>query len=308
MNKTFLYAMAFIVITITSCASDDETMQTTKRRPLTISVVELPMSVDGEDNNTRTAVITTSSLNSFVMDYQYNGTNHGNMTATLDVNGKWGCDNYWPDIDDVVYWYAHTDGTFQNESTPYLSYTVDENSSFQKDLLVATNYGTYSDKNGKLSFTFDHACTAVRIYMKKAKNISDYTLQVSEVQLCNIKKSGNYMLGSKSWSSVTTDANFTLYSGSVKTLGSDSYEALDDSDSPYIFLIPQSLTAWNVSSNTGGAYVKISCVITNVSNTVYSGVAYIPLATTLMQGYCHDVKINIGKNSLLASDGTKIIQ
>ncbi len=89
-------------------------------------------------------------------------------------------------------------------------------------------------------------------------------------------------------------------------------EALDASDAPYLFMILQTLTAWNtttaINEATTQTYIQITCTITKDASNVYSGTAYIPFGATLTGGYQHDVKINIGKNSLYSGANTKIIQ
>ena len=89
-------------------------------------------------------------------------------------------------------------------------------------------------------------------------------------------------------------------------------EPLDASDAPYLFMILQTLTAWNtttaINEATTQTYIQITCTITKDASNVYSSTAYIPFRATLTGGYQHDVKINIGKNSLYSGANTKIIQ
>ena len=57
-----------------------------------------------------------------------------------------------------------------------------------------------------------------------------------------------------------------------------------------------------------GKVLKVrSSMSTKDDSNVYSGTAYIPFGATLAAGNQHDVKINIGKNSLYSSANTKII-
>lgn len=256
------------------------------------------------------------------MDYTYGTTSsHGYRTATKDGEGKWKNDGEgWPYTDATVNWYAHNgyaNGKIQEapfcltvdaDKKPYLSFTVNNDVAKQKDLLVATATGTWDSTGGNLSFTFDHACSALRFYMKKAKNISGYTLTVTSVQLCNVVNEGKYFFNTASWVPGTTTANYTIFSGSA-TLDDTDYTTMDPSGTPYLILIPQTLTAWDattaIESATAQSYLQITCTITGP--TSYTGTAYIPFGATLEKGTQHDVKINIGKNSLYKDDGTKII-
>ena len=314
------------IISIMAGTPSSPSEQVSNTRPLTISVTEKPFinpdaSASRGTSSVRKAAITTAStLSEFRMDYTYGTTSsQGYRTATKDGEGKWkGDDEGWPYTDATVNWYAHNgypngkiqeapfDLTKDADKKPYLSFTVNNDVAKQKDLLVATATGTWDSTGGNLSFTFDHACSALRFYMKKAKNISDYTLTVTSVQLCNVVNEGNYFFNTASWVPGTTTDNYSIFSGSA-TLGDTDYTIMDNSDKPYLIVIPQTLTPWNGSASLANTYLELTCTLTKGGSTIHNGTAYIPFAATLKQGTQYDVKINIGKNSLYSAPGTKII-
>ena len=318
MNKTKLIFVLLTSLALGACSNSDDdelTSQQPKFYPMTIEVTENPMVQDGEGGGTTRAAITTnSSFDKFYMSYVYGSeASSVPITATKGSEGKWSSTGSWPGTSDEVTWYAYTDGTFnQTEDAnklPYINFTVEEAAENQHDLLVATASGTYSGTGGKLSFTFDHACSALRFYVKKSTNINDKTLTVSSIVLKNVIKDGKYYYGTQSWTLGTTSTEYTLLSSS-QTLASDSYVLLNGSeDDSYLFLIPQTLTAWNPSGALSNTYLEVTCTITNTSTStqVYSGTAYIPFAATFEKGTKYDVKINIGKNSLYSGTDTKII-
>ena len=318
MNKTKLIFVLLTSLALGACSNSDDdelTSQQPKFYPMTIEVTENPMVQDGEGGGTTRAAITTnSSLDKFYMSYVYGSEASSDpITATKGSEGKWSSTGSWPDTSDEVTWYAYTDGTFnQTEDAnklPYINFTVEEAAASQHDLLVATASGTYSGTGGKLSFTFDHACSALRFYVKKSTNINDKTLTVSSIVLKNVIKDGKYYYGTQSWTLGTTSTDYTLLSSS-QTLASDSYVLLNGSeDDSYLFLIPQTLTAWNPSGALSNTYLEVTCTITDTSTStqVYSDTAYIPFAATFEKGTKYDVKINIGKNSLYSGPRTKII-
>ena len=166
--------------------------------PLTIEVTENPLITDGQEARSvnRAAITTTPSLSAFNMNYVYGSSSTGKEHATKDGDGKWTSTGSWPNgagYDGVVTWHASTAGTFYlNENNPYIDFTVEDLAANQKDLLVAKSSGTWSGTGGKLSFTFDHACTALRFYVKKATNLKDYTLKVSSIVLKNVVNKGKY--------------------------------------------------------------------------------------------------------------------
>lgn len=297
---------------MTACSSDDEATPTpVKNYPLSISVKESPYV--NPDGDVKAAISTTSTLNAFNIDYQYGTTHGGVYHATKDGDKTWHTEGSWPESavesHANVDWYAYTDGTFYqgDNAKPYITFTVDENPSAQKDFLVATASDKWSSCNGNLSFTFDHACAALKFFVKKAKNISDYKLAVSEVKLCNVVKEGDYYFDTASWTLANGTSSYTLYSGTAKTLDKDNYEALDASDAPYLFLLPQTLTPWGGSGALANTYLELTCSISKGETGVYIGKAYIPFGATLEKGIMRNVNINIGKNSLYKNDGTKVI-
>lgn len=312
-NFQFYAIAATVTLLFAACSKDENNHQETAPtlRPLTIEVTETPyVNPDASANapGNRAAITTTSTLTSFALRYVYGSTVASNdINITKISNGKWSGGS-WPDPESTVNWYAKTAGTFSNDGGAHIHFNAITD---QKDLLVATASGTYSETGGNLTFNFNHACAALRFYVKKSTNLNDYTLSVSNVRLCNVKKQGDYYYGTSSWSSVETNAEFVLYYGSAKTLGSSVYEALDASDAPYLFLIPQELTAWNGTTDITDLVCSLQflCKITRNSDShvMHDGTAYIPFAAVLEKGYQYDVKINIGKNSLYSGPNTKII-
>ena len=334
MNRNLKTSILLLgLVLLAACSNDDdgqvaqepsqEQKQTTpKSYPLSIEVAENPMIQDGEEGSSsrRAAITTGATFNEFKMDYVYGETpSTGSLTAEKTAEGKWrnkaGGDVGWPDTDATVYWYAYSDGTFNlNGGNPYINFTVEEAAASQHDLLVATASGTYSETGGKLTFTFDHVCSALRFWVKKSTNLNNYKLDVSEIVLCNIVKQAKYYY-STGWDDLyATRSVYTLSSGSAEDLGSGSYIPMDGGTPSYLFLIPQTLTAWDhttaIASATTQTYLKVKCTITKKSDSsvIYNkSYAYIPFGKVLETNTKYDVNINIGMNSLYNEAGNKII-
>lgn len=315
--------IALVAATLGACSSEDNepvpqqpaTQQPTTQpeaRPLTITVSETPF-INPDDQSgsrgTRAAITTTSTLAEFKMDYVYTYgesrlTNGTAWTASKDGEGKWKTtDGVWPTVDNdrTIDWYAYSNASFIKGATAsedYIHFEVNNSSIYQHDLVVAKTSATYNSCKGNISLTFDHACAALRFWMKKAKNLSDYTLTVSNVVLHNVVKEGDYYFGSQSWTLGATTFDYPLYSASPATsLGDTDFIALDTSAGPYLFLIPQTLTPWDPSGALSNTYLEITCTITKADFS-YTGDAYIPFGFELEKGTQYDVNINIGKNSL----------
>ena len=331
MNKKMkMCSMLLGLALFAACSSDDDVATPQpKTYPLTIEVSENPLIPEGGAASapaTRAAITTISTLSQFNMDYVFvdnSSTTHtGSETATKTTDGKWqnsdGADKGWPngavgtDHDYNVTWYAYTNGSFNlNGGSPYISFEGEEYADAQHDLLVATTANKWSICQGLLSFTFDHACSALRFYVKKSTNLNTYTFKVKSIKLRNVINQGRYMLATNTWNEGSHRTEYTLFqSNDYIELGSTDYEAIygtyGSAEAPYLFLIPQTLTAWDtttaITDATTQSYLEIEC---SINNTAYT--AYIPFAASLEKGIKRDVKINIGKNSLYSGPNTKII-
>lgn len=330
MKPSKIIILALATTALTACSSDDSetTPQSQQKRQISISVSEKPFATpDGasvKGLNTRGAILTTPTLNEFYMTGVYGTKPYtADKTATKTETGKWtAMTDYWPETDDMVHWYAYntpnTPGTFNltdADKRPYLDFTVKEEPVSQLDLLVSKTSDSYANCDGNLFFEFDHACAALRFYVKKAKNMSDYSITVRDAWLCNVVKEGEFYFDNNLWilDEEKGKQNHPLYrdqgQGRTLNLNDTEYQALDSHDDPYLFLIPQTLTSWDASSNTGGCYIKVTCQIirTADSHVMHNGDVYIPFSGILAKGYQYDVNVNIGKNSLYKPDGTKII-
>lgn len=315
--------IALVAATLGACSSEDNelvpqqpaTQQPSTQpeaRPLTITVSETPF-INPDDQSgsrgTRAAITTTSTLTAFKMDYVYtygesrvtNG-DKAPIIATKTVDNAWSISTGWPYTDNTVNWYAYTNfsNTYSfnvgsDASGDYIHFTVVDDPSSQKDLLVAKISDTWAHSGGNLSLTFDHACAALHFKMKKAKNLSDYTLTVSNVVLHNVVNAGDYYFGSQSWTLGATTSDYTLFSGSAE-LDKKDFTPMAESD-PYLFLIPQTLTPWDPSGALSNAYLEITF-------SGYDDHGYIPFSATIAQGYQYDININIGKNVVFKNDGT----
>ena len=322
-KRKFIYAL-LAGLAFTACSNEDQAVQQPQKqsRPLTIEVTENPLIQDGEEgsNSNRAAITTTTSLSEFNLNFVYESGIPGSTSAQRDeVSGKWKENGLagWPggavDSDADVAWYAwsasnndafHPTSDESATLPAYIRFSVEEASAYQNDLLVAKTTKKWSECSGKLSFTFDHACSAIRLYVKKATNINTHTLSISNIVLCNVVKEGKYNYSTNDWELTGTDANYTLFSGSNVILGSSDYQLLNGGeDDSYLFLIPQTLTAWNPTRALSDTYLELTCSIDGGA----SQTAYIPFGTSFQKGKKYDVKINIGKNSLYSGPNTLLI-
>lgn len=219
----YLVATAFALVGATACSSGDDgdepanpTPTNPTERKLVIGASANPwLDENGNARETRGAVITTETLQRFLMhaynssgllaNYTVNRNNDNSWIPTPDNNqGGWPGDKNTP-----VSFYAHTaDNCYKDDSgNYYVAFTVEEASANQSDLLLSkiTNV-TYNGTGGVIWFTFDHACAAVEFNiqitnkLKKEKNIESLT--VNSVALKNIANTGDCYYSTGEWKNV----------------------------------------------------------------------------------------------------------
>jgi len=204
------------VIALASCEkSNDEIItppDSQSPRLLTVEVSENPMHDENASARemTRTAAATTTeSLSGFTM--HYTGAWSNSFTKT---GSTWSTAN-WPVQDNTsIDFYAHDGGTFQwNSGNPYVSFTMEEDASKQKDFLVATHKQiSYSQSGGGVvSLAFAHACAAVQFYVFQEESAS---YMVNSIILRNVCKQGDYYYNNTGatpkWQNVRTKTHYTL--------------------------------------------------------------------------------------------------
>ena len=230
-------------------------------------------------------------------------------------------------------------------SDPYIHFTIEENSTETKDLLVAKQSDSWNNCKGHIFFHFKHACAALQFFVQKTQKLTGFNIQVKSVKLYNVQNEGNYHFADEGWKNVgfrknqsgnkipTTYTLFNATEGSpwvtVPNSTDDKWQLIatsttqDELANDYFFFIPQTFTAWNrinplTGETTDGSYIELDCHITSPNNTSsYNGKAYIPFSTgtrILQAGFSYPVNVNIGAGlvnkygvKIFNSDGTRIV-
>lgn len=198
-------------------------------------------------------------------------------------------------------------------SKVFLNFDVDETTYSQKDLLVATQSDTYTHSRGNIGFQFNHACGAVRFSLSKTSGLADYDVRVKSVKIYNIPCSGTYCFDDGTWA-IESDSQynklFTLKSYGNDYLTVTSEKQFLSNDGDYLFLLPQTLTAWDKTGAPANAYVEIACKVSRdgqfkVGSASDWGTAYLPLGITIEKGKINPVNISLG-TALRNAQGGKI--
>ena len=293
-NKKILTTLFLTAGLLTACSSDDEQKQEPPVRHISVEVSERPMAeegtAEGRSLTTRAAITTTETRGNFKMRGVYDGSQ---LTPEYRVEksegtGQWTVDpDSWPselDNNTKVQFYAYTNGEFgSSNGTPFIDFTVAENASTQYDLLVAKNSVAYSDHDGKVPLTFDHACAALafNVFMSKtlSTNLAGKTLTVSRIMLRNVSNTGKYYFETAAWGDISGSADYTLNNSDI--IITTTAKALS---SNYLFVIPQ--------SSTTGTYLDVTYTFSGQTKTS----ATIPLSVNWEAGskYTIDIKLGTG--------------
>ena len=292
-NLGFLWLLA--ACSLTSCSSDSSGSPASiveepvaKPRPLTVEVTETPFhsqtNEQGARQLTRASEITISSLKNF---FVFN--NRNTDAITFSKNGSnWVGDGYWPVSDKMpVTFYATNianDRAFVNGTNSF-SFTVLEDVFNQIDLLAAKTTAAYSAPDGKISLAFDHITTAVTFSIALSENAAAKgTVVLNKAMLYNIPNTATYSFTSDSWGTpAASKSDYTLTTNAF-TLSTEPHQLPCN----YLFLIPQTLSAYHAESNPNGAYLEVKLSVKDVEKTVRY-----PVALTLEQGWIQPVNIVI---------------
>ena len=307
---------------VASCSSDDSNSPNQQpdpeqpaSRPIYVEVSENQIVNTTEARQmTRATITELSTLKKFKMT----ANTWTDEYRVKKNNGKWILsENNWPIVADnntSVTFYAYsadfTDAFedsnigvdfYPNNGDPYISFKVEEGVSNQIDLLVADTAFTFNAHKGKVFLAFNHACAALdfTIALSEKAAAKNVTVVMKSATLYNVKNKGNFYFndneGKGAWKSQTTvitePATQVAY-----TLESTGEEGISLSTTPhrlacnYIFMIPQTLIAWNSSDATDGTYID---VVLSVSGGDDKTVRF-PFPKELKAGEYYPIDIVIG--------------
>lgn len=308
-------------------------------RRLTLKVTENPLTIPNgaKVSKRRAPAIFTNTLDHFYINMMYfDGDFWWNTdrseTYRITTSGLYENNEHWPlyagNDDDVTvfgyysYYKYNVDYFELNEGNPYLIVATEESSNDQRDILVAKKVDTWNNCQGVVNLVFDHVSAALQFSIIKTATLADYTVEVNEVKLHNVRKSGKYALLTDKWFDVVGNSNFTLSAfknGVENAIVVDSEEGtlIGKNENDYLFLIPQTITgmakgtAIADADNAKSSYLEVKCKIFNGNNEYKVGSideygsVYLPFSALLTAGHIHPFTITLG-TSLRDANGNKI--
>ena len=166
--------------------------------------------------------------------------------VTEQGSNLWSSTNtyYWPGTGHTFQFYAWAPVDAANLTTPSsptvttLEYTVPDDVSEQKDILVATTAETAGNYNSTLPLSFRHICTAVKF--TTGSQMQPGTIK--NVALKGVRNSGTYDMATDSW---TLDAATGDFSQSLEKImsGSETSGSEITTEEGTFMMLPQTLPA-----------------------------------------------------------------
>ena len=193
-------------------------------------------------------------------------------TATPDKNNQkmlksrgWITDKYWPGNQKKLTFFGYAPHSTEYTSVsvsnttgaPTLSYTVPDNVSDQKDLLVTKHSDTHptqdiqGDKNKVVNMAFYHALTAVQF--KIGGKMAPCTIK--EIKVENVYNNGTYYFSNASWTGQSTTATYTISPNYEVSSNSGRNNIFTNTSDMLMLLMPQTLPAEakiTITINDGG--------------------------------------------------------
>ena len=171
----------------------------------------------------------------------------------LSQSSGWITDKYWPGNQKKLTFFAYAPHSEEYTSVsvsnttgaPTLSYTVPDDVSKQKDLLVTKHSEEHptqdieGDKNQVVNMAFYHALTAVQF--KIGGTMAPCTIKKITVEGVNSK--GTYNFSDASWTGQSTKASYTISPDYVVSSNSGRNNIFTNSSDMLMLLMPQTLPA-----------------------------------------------------------------
>lgn len=246
------------------------------------------------------AIITSNTLDQFTVNAYLN---QGEVTlqyikdlSVNKTNGAWvsAQDYTWPYSGKMTFYSYSPSGlevtmpTAENIGTvaPTIVYTASSNPERQKDVLYAVNEVNAADAYGEAStktvnINFRHALSQV---VFNAKNTNpEWILDISDVQIANIKSRGVYTFPTTTTAPFTTDdtaikgsweleSTLNTYTTSfniVENIGAEVVSLTTPTEGS-LLVLPQTTSAWNPATDPNcqneGAYFMVRCKIQQITS------------------------------------------
>ena len=236
--------------------------------------------------------------------------------SSTDKKWEYTPHKYWltPGHIDFLAYAPYNVGTFKN--TYCLNFTVSETIASQIDLLWAKAVGKTKENisvtDNKVKFQFDHALSRLGYSVKLKDAYSEATITLNKITLAGSKdlaqnafyKGGTIDLSTGNWSTSSSEdpkyndakQNFKWFDNetSGKTLSSNDDDAIKNSDSEYLFVIPQNFSNGNEKNDQ--LYVIVEYTISykdGVKATIKNKV-YKQLTNNFERGKAYTINLIIG--------------
>lgn len=319
MKKKFFF-MAAAAIALTSCSNED------------VVEVNNGNAIDfratmGAETNSRGVETNNGNLDKFLVTAVLQNDESANELYFHDVlfSKDAGATNftsentyYWPGNGKTVKFYAYSyignlatledadNNVTINATNQKIAFTPATTTTTQLDLVTATAEGSKVTV-GAVALNFDHALSQIQV--KALNGNPNYKYEVTGVKIANVKPSGVYDF-TTGW---TASGVATSYETTVDAVELGATAAPITTTPTAAMLIPQQLTAWNITDDktnaNNGAYlaVKVKITMTGTGTEIFTGYACVAIGTKWEAGNCYVYTLDFTKGAGVNEEGDPIL-
>lgn len=287
MKKFLKYLNLFVCIQMLMCLASCSLEQELMGR--SDGVISFDAGIAGTRASLLTAV--PDNFKVYAYDESDNAVINGDVFTKSGSIWTSSTEHLWPKTGKLTFYayYPYEDATTvsfdtTNKQLKYQPASGDK----QTDVIFATNKLPRPANSGPVPLTFSHPLSACSVSAKLASDATNTTVKITTVQICNVSPNATLPFSGSATSSGTAVSYQIGMASSPVTLSSSSATLLT-ADNGYLFLAPQTTTAWPATSALSNSYVALTGTVK--VNSVYlvgsataDGTWYVPLAASFGAG------------------------
>lgn len=208
-----------------------------------------------------------------------NGEHYFTDDVVKGIASKWATTEIrtWPVFELSFFAYAPTDliatdqiiTAFTTSPKTLSNFSPKETLADQQDIVTAFNKGTKAANQNGVDLKFRHALTQIEI-LATNEDVLRYKVEVLGSKLVRVNSRADMTFPTNSndaasWSTVTAPRQYGDKLPAAITLDANPQRVMTDGNN--WMMLPQQLTAWDKSSNNGGAYIAVLLRISKKDGT-----------------------------------------
>ena len=316
MNRHYIF-LAMVALLLTGCGNDGDDLMVRQDSSVTFALEDVVTTrgtaITGPTFPTSESfrVFATKTVGGVTSVFIDKDPADVSSNVVSNTSGYWAPRKryYWPDDDELTasfYAVYPTDCNVASVAGDVTaSFTIPTDVSQQKDIMVAKTLGR-TRAEGAVSLTFHHITSQISFSAKLDTAFTGWNVSVRGIRICNVNSRGSYSYNSDAVTPVTPavlhNYNMVMAASTVAVTSTSTPVTLTHA-SNVVMLMPQTLAAWNRSTETSGSgqpsttgcYLAVDCIITAPNgDTVFSGFTYTPLPVEWQKAKKYNYTLKFG--------------